>query len=83
MGDRSEFEFEGAATPSEAADALNRIAEGIRARSLTLAMGDEEIAVFPEGDLSLAIEAVEKKDKAKIEIAIAWKRAAGDADEDD
>lgn len=27
--------------PSEAADALNRIAEGIRARSLSLSMGED------------------------------------------
>jgi amphi-Trp domain-containing protein len=78
-----EFEFEGAATPSEAADALNRIAEGIRARSLSLSLGDEAITVCPEGDLSLEIEAREKKGKAKIAIGIAWKRARGDAADDD
>lgn len=87
MGDSREFEFEGAATPSEAADALNRIADGIRARSLSLSMGDEEITVYPDGDLAMEIEASEKKGKAKIEIAIAWKRAkderAKDDDEDD
>jgi len=83
MAKRSEFEFEGIATPSEAADALNRIAEGIRARSLSLSMGDEEIAVFPQGDLSLEIEASEKKGKAKVEIAIAWKRSADDDDATD
>ena len=75
MGDSREFEFEGAATPSEAADTLNRIADGIRARSLSLSMGDEEITVYPDGDLALEIEASEKKGKAKIEIAIAWKQA--------
>ena len=80
MGDSREFEFEGAATPSEAADALNRIADGIRARSLSLSMGEEAITVFPEGDLSLEIEASEKKGKAKIEIAIAWKHQRGDED---
>jgi len=82
MGDSREFEFEGAATPSEAADALNRIAEGIRARSLSLSMGEEAITVFPEGDLSLEIEASEKKGKAKIEIAIAWKHQRDDEDDD-
>jgi amphi-Trp domain-containing protein len=61
MSDSREFEFEGAATPSEAADALNRIADGIRARSLSLSMGDEAITVFPDGDLSLEIEASDKK----------------------
>lgn len=82
MGDSREFEFEGAATPSEAADALNRIAEGLRARSLSLSMGEEGITVFPAGDLSLEIEASEKKGKAKIEIAIAWKHARDDEDDD-
>jgi len=73
MGERREFEFEGAASPSEAADALSRIAEGIRSRALSLSMGDDEITVYPDGDLSLEIEASEKKGKAKIEIAIAWR----------
>jgi len=81
MPEKREFEFEGGASPVEAADALRRIAEGIRARALWLSMGDEEITVYPEGDLSLEIEASEKKGKAKIEIAIAWRhgRDAGDA----
>ena len=73
MGERSTFEFEGAATPGEAADVLNRIAEGLRAGSLSLSMGEDSIAVFPDGDLSMEIEASEKQGKAKIEIAVAWK----------
>ena len=73
MSKRNTFEFEGAATPTEAADVLNRIADGLRAGSLSLSMGDESIAVFPDGDLALEIEASEKQGKAKIEIAVAWK----------
>jgi amphi-Trp domain-containing protein len=83
MGDNRGFEFEGAAPPSEAADTLIRIAEGIRSRALSLSMGDDEITVFPEGDLSLEIEAKEKKGKAKIEIAIAWKQPRSDDGDDD
>jgi amphi-Trp domain-containing protein len=83
MGDSREFDFEGAATPAEAAEALSRIADGIRGRSLSLSMGEEEISVHPDGDLSMEIEASEKKGKAKIEIAIAWKRAADDGDDGD
>jgi amphi-Trp domain-containing protein len=83
MGDNREFEFEGAASPAEAADTLVRIADGIRARSLSLSMGDDQITVFPDGDLSLEIEAREKKGKARIEIAIAWRQAKnGDDDEE-
>jgi amphi-Trp domain-containing protein len=82
MGDKREFEFEGAASPAEAAETLSRIADGIRSRALSLSMGDEEITVYPDGDLSLEIEASEKKGKAKIEIAIAWKHARADKDSD-
>jgi amphi-Trp domain-containing protein len=82
MGDRQVFEFEGNASPAEAADALDRIAEGLRARSLSLSMGEEEITVSPAGDLSMEIEASEKRGKAKIEIAIAWKQASRDDDDE-
>jgi amphi-Trp domain-containing protein len=80
---RKEFEYEGVASPAEAAEALNRIADGIRARSLSFSLGEEGIEVFPDGDLSMEIEASEKKGKAKIEIAIAWKRAHDDEDDDE
>lgn len=83
MGESNRFEFEGAASPSEAADTLTRIAEGIRAHALSLSLGDEQITVFPRGDLALEIEAKEKKGKAKIEIAIAWKQPQGDDEDDD
>lgn len=82
MSKRSTFEFEGAATPTEAADVLNRIADGLRAGSLSLSMGDESIAVFPDGDLALEIEASEKQGKAKIEIAVAWKHPKVESEED-
>jgi amphi-Trp domain-containing protein len=82
MGESREFEFEGAASPSEAADTLSRIADGIRSRALSLSRGEEEITVYPDGDLSLEIEASEKKGKAKIEIAIAWKHPRADEDDD-
>jgi amphi-Trp domain-containing protein len=78
MGDSREFEFEGVASPSEAADMLARIAEGIRARGLSLSMGGERMTVHPDGDLSLEVEASDRKGKAKIEIAIAWRRPESD-----
>jgi hypothetical protein len=38
--------------------------------------------VYPDGDLALEIQATEKKSKAKIEIAIAWRRRPLDTDTD-
>jgi amphi-Trp domain-containing protein len=73
MGDSREFEFDGVASPSEAADMLLRIAEGLRAGGLSLSLGDEKITVHPADRLSLEIEASEKQSKARIEIAIAWR----------
>jgi amphi-Trp domain-containing protein len=82
MGERKEFEFEGVASPAEAADTLCRIADGIRSRALSLALGDQEITIYPDGDLSLEIEAIERKGKAKIEIAIAWRHRRRDHERD-
>jgi amphi-Trp domain-containing protein len=82
MGDSREFEFAGSATPSEAAETLARIGEGIRARALSLSLGEDEITILPDGDLSLEIEASEKRGKSKIEIAIAWKYPKGGPPDD-
>ena len=76
--ERKELEFEGAASPGEVADILCRLADGIRARALSVSLGDDEVTLYPDGDLSLEIEAVEKKSKAKIEIAIAWRHRTPD-----
>jgi amphi-Trp domain-containing protein len=83
MGDNREFEFEGAASPSEAADTLVRLAEGIRAGSLSLSMGWDEITVSPQGDFSLEIEASERKGKDRIEMTIAWKQPKDVEDDED
>ena len=83
MGEQEELEFEGAASPAEVADTLCRIADGIRQRALSVSLGEEEITVYPDGDLALEIQATEKKSKAKIEIAIAWRRRPADTDTDD
>lgn len=79
MGEVDEFEFEGMASPSEVAETLTRIAEGLRSRALSVSMGADEITVYPDGDLSLEIAAKEKKGKAKIEIAISWRHLEGEA----
>jgi amphi-Trp domain-containing protein len=83
MSERRELEFEGAASPAEVADTLCRIADGTRHRALSVSLGEDEITVYPDGDLALEIEATEKKSKARIEIAITWRRRPPDTDTDD
>ena len=83
MSDGRTFEFEGGASAAEAADILKRIADGLRSGNLSLSLGGEAVSVFPQGDLSLDIEATEKKEKSKIEITVAWTAADRDDDEDD
>jgi amphi-Trp domain-containing protein len=68
-----ELEFCGSATPAEAADALARMAEGIRAGGLSVLLGEDEITVLPAGDLSLEIDASERKGQGKLEIVITWR----------
>ena len=81
MSERRELEFEGTASPAEVADTLCRIADGIRARALSVSLGEDEITVYPDGELALEIEATEKKSKAKIGIAIAWRHRPPDTDD--
>ena len=68
--------------PAEVAETLCRIADGIRQRALSVSLGEEEITIYPDGDLALEIQATEKKSKAKIEIAIAWRRRPSDTGTD-
>jgi amphi-Trp domain-containing protein len=65
LSERKELEFEGVASPAEVADTLCRLADGIRARALSVSLGEDEITVYPDGDLALEIEATERKSKAK------------------
>ena len=83
MSDGRTFEFEGGASAAEAADILKRIADGLRSGNLSLSLGGDAVTVLPQGDLALDIEATEKKEKAKIEITVAWTNAGGDDDDDE
>jgi amphi-Trp domain-containing protein len=78
MGDVREFAFDGAVTGDELADMMVRLAAGIRAGGLSISMGDEELTVFPRGDLELAVAARSKKDKHRLGIAIGWRQARDD-----
>jgi amphi-Trp domain-containing protein len=78
MADVREFAFDGAVTGDELADMMGRLAAGIRAGGLSISMGDEELTVFPRGDLELEVAARTKKDKHRLAIAIGWRQARDD-----
>lgn len=82
VSERSEIEFEGSASAAEVADVLVRIADGIRARALSVSLGEDEISVYPDGDLALEVAATEKKSKARIEISVSWRHRPPDAGAD-
>lgn len=69
----SELKYCGLATPAEAADALARLSEGIRAGGLSVSLGEDEITMLPAGDLSVEIDASERKGQGKLEIVITWR----------
>jgi amphi-Trp domain-containing protein len=69
------LEFCGSTTSAEAAEALARLADAIRAGGLSVSLGEEELTVFPAGDLSLEIDASERKGKGKLEVVVAWRSA--------
>jgi amphi-Trp domain-containing protein len=71
--DPGELEFCDNATPAEAADTLSRVAEGIGAGGLSVSLGEDEITVLPVGDLSLEIDAIERKGKGQLDVAITWR----------
>jgi amphi-Trp domain-containing protein len=75
MRDTRQFFFDGPYTRDELVDAMLRIAAGIRAGGLSLSMGKDEVTVFPCGELELEVAARTKKDKSRIDIAIAWRSA--------
>src|SRR5262249_62065235 len=75
--DARTFECEERPPPAEAADLLRRIADGIRRGNLSVSMGGDPVTAFPAGELGLEIEAVEKKEEAKIEIEGSWTRGDG------
>jgi amphi-Trp domain-containing protein len=72
-----ELEFCGPATPVEAAEALARLAEGIRAGGLSVSLGEDEVSVLPAGDLSLEIDASERRGKGELEVVVTWQSGKG------
>ena len=72
-----QLEFCGPATPAEAAEALARLGDGVRAGGLSVSLGEDELTVLPAGDLSLEIDASERKGKGKLEVVITWRTGKG------
>ena len=74
--------FRGRARRDAAAFYLSELAKGVLSGEVSVGSGEQHTALATSEFVLLEIEASEKKGKAKIEIAIAW-RHGGDNEDDD
>lgn len=73
MGDKNEFEYADKLSAAEVADYLERIAEGLKAKSLKLQGRGQVITLLPQETLKLKVSAEAKEGKGAIEFEISWK----------
>jgi amphi-Trp domain-containing protein len=84
MRENGKFEFTATLEPSQAADYLSRIADGLRRGVIGLSSDGRTIRLEPGGMVSVEIVAESKPEKAKgsLGLEISWKareRVSGDA----
>ena len=73
-GQKEEFEFSTFAEPQIVADYLESLAKALRAGSVKLSSGPEEMLLAPEGAIELDIEAKKKEGKAKLVLRLSWEK---------
>lgn len=73
MSDKNEFEYADKLNSGEVADYLEKIAEGLKAKSLTLRGRGQAITLLPQDMLRLKVSAETKEGKGAIEFEISWK----------
>ena len=72
---REEFEFSTTTRGSQVAEYLNRIADGLRAGTLTLGSSGHSVHLRPGETIRLEVEAESKPDKgsASLQLELSWK----------
>jgi amphi-Trp domain-containing protein len=73
MSDKNEFEYADKLSAMEVADYLEKIAEGLKTRSLKLQGKGQAISLLPQDTLKLKVSAEAKEGKGSIEFEISWK----------
>jgi amphi-Trp domain-containing protein len=78
MNNKGKFEYSATTDNAQVADYLNRIAEGLRVGTLSMAAATRTINLAPNGVFKLEIEADSNKGKGRgsIVVEISWKTAA-------
>ncbi len=71
---KNEVKIEALMDLRKVADYLESILKGIRSGKIIIQTSDEMVTVRPEAMVEFELEAVQKKDREKIEIKIAWDR---------
>jgi len=75
MGENGKFEFTATLAPEQAADYLNKVADGLRRGVIGLAAAGRSIRLEPGALLTLEIAAETKPEKAKgsLAVEVSWK----------
>lgn len=76
MSDKQKVVVEGALQRAEAVAHLERLAQALKAGSVVLQQGADQVRLAPPDILDLKIEAERKADKAKLTVKLSW---SGDA----
>lgn len=73
MSEGEKFEYSERVASSEVADYLEKLAEGIRNRSIRLQGKGHTLTLLPEEVLKLEVAAESKSGKGELEIQVSWK----------
>ena len=75
MSQRREMKMKGGMNVDSAVSYLENLIESIKTGAVHLEKGANVMALHPSELLKVEVQAVQKKDKEKITIELAWKRS--------
>ena len=73
------FKYDGIQDPPDIADCLEALRDGFARGALSLAQGEEQLVLCPQGMISLQVEAKRKGEDCKLKFTLRWKERAADA----
>jgi amphi-Trp domain-containing protein len=71
---KKNIDFEGVMELSDTINYVEKILDGLRAGTVCVQRGGEQLAVHPEGIVHVELEAKAKDDKESLELKLKWRR---------